>query len=112
VEDPAMRVGRLFAIAALVISLAAVPAQGDSSDDGDQNLRERIDEAFRELMDQMRPALDEFLETLQTLEEIDSLEHYQRPEILPNGDIIIRRRPDAPPLPQKEEQEPEEGVKT
>lgn len=31
---------------------------------------------------------------------IDDIGNYQTPERLPNGDIIIRRRPDAPPPPQ------------
>ncbi|MBV0892344.1 hypothetical protein KTN05_10825 [Paracoccus sp. Z118] len=30
---------------------------------------------------------------------IDDIGNYQRPERLPNGDIVIRRRPDAPPPP-------------
>jgi hypothetical protein len=34
-----------------------------------------------------------FLDLIQTL---DSVRYYERPEILPNGDIIIRRSPDAP----------------
>ena len=48
------------------------------------------------------------------LEKIDSFENYERPEILPNGDIIIRRREDAPPLPRDDGKEPDEeqGVRT
>ena len=30
---------------------------------------------------------------------VDDIENYQRPERLPNGDIILRRRADAPPPP-------------
>lgn len=36
------------------------------------------------------------VERLQAL--IDDLDSYEAPEMLPNGDIIIRRRNDAPPL--------------
>ena len=51
----------------------------------------------------MRPLVDEHL--LPMLAElsalIDDVSMYEMPEILPNGDIIIRRRPpepeDAPP---------------
>jgi hypothetical protein len=60
----------------------------------------KLDEALRHLMERMKPALDGFLETLEVLEGIDGIEHYQRPEMLPNGDIIIRRREDAPRLPR------------
>jgi hypothetical protein len=56
---------------------------------------------FSELVEELQPALDmlasemgpAFLELIQTL---DSVRYYERPEILPNGDIIIRRSPDAP----------------
>ena len=30
------------------------------------------------------------------LSQVDDLRYYQAPEILDNGDIIIRRKPDAP----------------
>ncbi|WP_238381079.1 hypothetical protein [Alkalilacustris brevis] len=50
---------------------------------------------LRGLMDEMDPLFDE-LEKM-----IDDLTLYHRPEILPNGDIILRRRvplePDEPP---------------
>jgi len=105
-----MRLGRSVAIAALAAGIAVTPV--DAGNEGDHDLRGRIDDAFRELMDQMRPALDEFLGTLEVLEGIDSLEYYHRPEILPNGDIIIRRRDDAPPLPSADQPEPEAGIKT
>jgi hypothetical protein len=66
-------------------------------------------------MDDMRPLLEEarpffeeemlpFLERLSTL--IDDLAAYELPERLPNGDIIIRRSPDAPPV---DDPEPREG---
>jgi hypothetical protein len=56
---------------------------------------------FSELAEELQPALDmlasemgpAFLDLIQTL---DSVRYYERPEILPNGDIIIRRSPDAP----------------
>jgi hypothetical protein len=110
-----MRTARVLAISILAAGLAIAPAYGGSED---RPLSEQLDEAFRGLMEQMKPALDEFLGTLEVLEGIDSIEHYQRPEILPNGDIIIRRREDAPPLPHDDGEEPgeepagEPGVRT
>ena len=107
-----MRTARVLAISILAAGLAIAPAYGGSDTD-ERPLSEQLDEAFRGLMEQMKPALDEFLETLEVLEKIDSFEHYERPEILPNGDIIIRRREDAPPLPRDDGQEPdaEQGVR-
>jgi hypothetical protein len=113
-----MRTARVLAISFLAAGLAIAPAYGGSAgsgaDTGDRPLSEQLDEAFRGLMEQMKPALDEFMETLEVLEEIDSFEHYERPEILPNGDIIIRRREDAPPLPPDDGKDPGEkpGVRT
>ena len=106
-----MRTARVLAISILAAGLAIAPAYGQSED---RSLSEQLDEAFRGLMEQMKPALDEFLEALEVLEGIDSFEHYQRPEILPNGDIIMRRREDAPPLPHIDRKEPGEkpGVRT
>ncbi len=110
-----MRTARVLAVSILAAGLAIAPAHGGSED---RPLSEQLDEAFRGLIEQMKPALDEFLETLEVLEGIDSIEHYQRPEILPNGDIIIRRREDAPPLPRDDGEEPgeepagESGVRT
>ncbi len=110
-----MRTARVLAISILAAGLAIAPAYGGSED---RPLSEQLDEAFRGLMEQMKPALDEFLDTLEVLEGIDSIEHYRRPEILPNGDIIIRRREDAPrlprPLPHDDTKDPatEPGIRT
>ena len=113
-----MRSARVLAVSILAAGLAIAPAYGGSSGSGanagDRPLSEQLDEAFRGLMEQMKPALDEFLETLKVLEGIDSIEYYERPEILPNGDVIIRRREDAPPLQRDDSKEPDEkpGVRT
>lgn len=48
-----------------------------------------IEEAGRDLA----PAVDKLISLL------DDIRNYDAPERLPNGDIIIRRRPDAPPPP-------------
>ncbi len=109
-----MRKTRFLAISIVAAGLVIAPAYGGSTEDEagteDRPLTEQLDDLFRNLMEQMKPALDELLETLEVLEGIDSIEHYERPEILPNGDIIIRRREDAPPLPHDDGEEP--GVRT
>lgn len=104
---------------ALGLAMAAGPAlaqdgEGDFSD-GLGLLREGSRMILENLMDEMRPMLEDvrpffeeemlpFLEELGRL--IDDLSAYEMPERLPNGDIIIRRAPDAPPL---EEDAPEIG---
>lgn len=55
-----------------------------------EGLAEELRPAFRELAVEMGPALIELLET------VDSFSNYHPPEVLPNGDIILRRRDEAP----------------
>lgn len=56
-----------------------------------------------DMADQLEPAL-EFLSTdigpalIALVARIDDLRNYDMPEFLENGDIIIRRKPDAPPF--------------
>ncbi len=107
-----MRVAHMLLISCLALAPVGVPllavAQSDELDP-DAPLSENIERMFRDLMDEVGPAIDELSETLSIFGEIDSLENYERPEIMPNGDIIIRRREDAPPyIPESDEP----GVKT
>lgn len=70
---------------------------------------------FEGLMQEMSPALDELAELFaeagpaleafvkemgpklrDVLEEVEDWSVYEAPEVLPNGDIIIRRKPEAP----------------
>ena len=55
-----------------------------------QGMAEGVGEAMQLLGAEMGPALAELLG------QIDDMRHYDAPAILPNGDIIIRRKPDAP----------------
>ncbi|EET46244.1 hypothetical protein [Thalassobium sp. R2A62] len=57
-----------------------------------QGLAQEMEPAIRNLVDEMGPAFVELME------QIDDLSHYEAPEILPNGDIIIRRKEGAPEL--------------
>ena len=61
-------------------------------------------EEFSGLADQMGPALREFATEMgpklsELLEEVEDWSVYSAPEILPNGDIIIRRKPEKPETP-------------
>ena len=102
---------RRFITATLIALIAAFPATAQEADDDfDQGLgllREGSRMILENLMEEMRPMLEEVRpffeeEMLPFLEElgrqIDDLAAYEMPERLPNGDIIIRRSPDAPPL--------------
>lgn len=54
-------------------------------------------ERFRSLMegwaDEMMPLME------QLADKMSELNAYEAPEVLPNGDILIRRKPDAPEEP-------------
>lgn len=103
---------RRLAIALVSIGLAATPAFAQSPDGPEMRLPQQLDEALREFMDRMKPTIEDFRDTLGIFERIDGLENYEPPEILPNGDIIIRRRGDAPPWQPPAATEDEDGVKT
>ena len=65
---------------------------------------DRTDEMMRELMEEFGPGMEGLMaDMLPRLKELSDrlggIIHYEMPEVLPNGDIIIRRKPDAPPLP-------------
>jgi len=99
---------RHIAIAALIALAPPVFAQ-DSGDGRPlmpflEEWSERTEDMMRELMDEIGPEMErmmsEVVPHLQELTELlGGLDNYELPEILPNGDIIIRRRDDAPPLP-------------
>jgi hypothetical protein len=84
----------VLALAALVLA-APVAAQEE------RGLVERgVETLMAELLRQMAPALRDLEGTVTTLEGVISeIENYEAPVILPNGDILIRRKPDLGPGP-------------
>jgi hypothetical protein len=61
--------------------------------------------AFRAVAEEMGPAFAE------VIGQIDSITYYEPPVIAPNGDIVIRRRADAPAwVPPAPEESPEAGA--
>ncbi len=69
-----------------------------------------IDE-FEGLADQMGPALKNFATEMgpklnELLGQVEDWSVYSAPEMLPNGDIIIRRKPDHPMVPPETPTEP------
>lgn len=104
----------------LLCCLLAAPAQTHAQDaqtnrDDGLGLMER---GFRQLLDglmqDMEPALDDMADALKELQPmarqladlIGDARFYEAPERLENGDILIRRKPDAPPSPKRPDNAP------
>ncbi len=110
----------------VALSLLAAPAPAQQDDQGFslmeegaklffRGLMDEMEPAFRELEDlsrQMEPALRDFALHMgpalrDLMDQVEDWSVYHPPEILPNGDIILRRKaPDEPspaPAPQQDE---------
>ncbi|WP_238366997.1 hypothetical protein [Mesobacterium pallidum] len=103
----------LAALIALPLPAAAQEEGSDLMKRGLQlffdGLHEEMEPALRELdllMDDFGPALRDFATEMgpalrELLAEVEDWSVYEAPEVLPNGDILIRRKPEAPPLPRR-----------
>lgn len=103
---------KVFVIAITAVLLAQpVQAQDKAPSLMEQGARQFFEGLMQEmapaldelatLMEQAGPALKSFLTEMgpklrSVLEEVEDWSVYRAPEVLPNGDIIIRRKPDAP----------------
>lgn len=75
-----------------------------------EGLMQEMEPALEDLQgfaDEMEPAFRQFSEAMGPMvrdlfDKIDDINRYELPEVLPNGDIIIRRKPDAEPLEEGE----------
>ena len=101
-----MRTPSVLASLVLAAALAASPARAEPAEETEKPLSERLEEAIRGLVEAVEPTLEQLRDTFAVFERIDSLEHYEEPEILPNGDIVIRRKEGAPPFEPGEPAEP------
>ena len=113
-----MRLARALTIvlgSSLVAALVALPA---TAQDDPPSLMERGAEMFFQgMIEEIQPALEDFagmarevgprLQLLvhemgpaltEIIGQIDDIRNYEPPAFLPNGDIILRRSPDAPPF--------------
>jgi hypothetical protein len=105
------------AIAALFAASLSAPLAHADTEGLPETLRELERHAEELLGPEARAAVESLLPMIESLMQrlpmlIDNLPQYELPEIMPNGDIIIRRKrtlpkinPDAPPLPK-------DGIKT
>ena len=102
------RIGSIFAV--LIVSLS--PAYAQEDEEGGFSLMERGAQMFLEgIMREMEPTLNDlqgwaedmepalrgFMQEMgpafaELLSEIEDLSNYHAPEILPNGDIILRKK--------------------
>lgn len=114
--------------AAIALTLTAAPLAAQETapgevDEGFDLMEEGAKLLLRGLLNEMDPAIEElrgladeigpqmqlFAEEMgpafaELMAQMDDWTHYAAPEILPNGDIIIRRRQDAPEfIPQIED---------
>ena len=106
------------AIAVLVLGLAAVPAQAEESslsliEEGAKmffkGILQGIEPAMKDLqglVDEMQPQMRRFVEEMgpalgQLLSQIDDISAYHPPEMLPNGDIILRKKTPEETKPPK-----------
>lgn len=92
-----------ISILILLLSLTHAPgrAAADESDLVPEALGELFGDVLRHLGPELDSALNEALDLMEGLEGLGDPRHYEMPEVLPNGDIIIRRRRDAPRAPSE-----------
>ncbi|AJE48077.1 hypothetical protein [Celeribacter indicus] len=84
---------------------ASPPASEEDWSEGFRMLREGSRRLLERLLDEFGPALEE-LEGF-----VDDIDAYEAPVILPNGDILIRRKQDVPPPDGAgPDIDPEEGI--
>ncbi len=123
---------QIFALTALTLTLALpVAAEVDDPkevDEGFSLMEEGAKMLLRGLMSEMEPAIEELKDMGDEMSEamskfttemgpalaemmtrIDDMRNYDTPEMLPNGDIIIRRKEGAPVYTPEDDVDPETG---
>lgn len=102
-------------ISVMALVLCAAPALAEDEASGKSLMQQGAEMFLKGLTEQMEPALDDLKSLTEEmgpqmrdfftemgpalgtiLEDVKDWSVYEAPEILPNGDIIIRRKPDAP----------------
>jgi hypothetical protein len=108
-------------VIALTALLLATPAVAQDDTTGSDKMEDGLQLFLDGLRDELGPTLDNFgawanqfgpaLQDFMTemgpaladmMDQVQDWSRYETPEILPNGDIIIRRKPDLPPEAEPE----------
>jgi hypothetical protein len=88
----------------------AAPPEPDTTEEGPSLMERGLSLFFEGFTEEMAPALDEMAQALEQfgpavapalqslMALVDDMTNYEMPEMLENGDILIRRKPDAPPV--------------
>lgn len=95
---------RALAIVAATVSFDATSAHADDAMSPravESDVLGELDRRADELSESARRTIEEFVNLVGPMltrlsRLIDDLPTYEAPEILPNGDILIRRKPDTP----------------
>lgn len=86
-----------FLYITLTTALFATPAASDPKDW--EELRKSLEELSQGTQEFFESWVEELGPMLNSLRDnVDDLQNYEKPEVLPNGDIIIRRKP-KPKIP-------------
>lgn len=102
-------------VAAAILALSASPSWAEDTGEGFSLMEEGARLIMRGMLEELDPAIQDFTALAEEFgpelhrfaqefgpamqglfEAIDSIDNYMAPEVLPNGDILIRRRPEAP----------------
>ncbi|MEM1384292.1 MAG: hypothetical protein AAF713_01080 [Pseudomonadota bacterium] len=97
---------RPMAVSLFILLLAASPVAAEERRSPLEDWADRFSETFDDLVDQLGPKIEEAEEFFGVLGRIDDIGNYHSPEILPNGDIVMRRRADAPDWSPEPEAKP------
>jgi len=81
---------RTLAAAIFALSFAMSAPSPAFAEDAKPDTRERAEEMARDAEKLAKEAIDRLMGALRTV--IDSMPQYEAPEVLDNGDIIIRRK--------------------
>ncbi|WP_206614999.1 AAA+ family ATPase [Mesobaculum littorinae] len=98
----------------LGLAFSSGPALAQDAGDDDNMVSEGLRLFFRGILDDVEPHMRDMADALEGWDldglDIDDLDNYQSPEVLPDGDIIIRRRDDAPPYRPELPRDPDTEV--
>lgn len=103
-----MQIAKHLTLALAVMMAAPMPAHAQTQGEAlEENLRDGLEDLERkadELSETARQTIEDFIKIIGPMLSrfstmIDGLPAYQAPELMPNGDIIIRRKRPEPVLP-------------